>query len=239
MKIPGVEVELDTDKLCRYLPAMVATACAALYSISYLTGISWAYTIVAILFTGFSASAYAFSIKPNVEDNLVPLDDIEEGVFEETETSEIMLHNLEDITILVNELSSKQIESSRIQTEDAVTAIIDRFVHLSDSLNALSAEQNLQDDVDMKNLQSLLSDILISFQFQDRTSQILQHVSNSLGMFSDEIKSVQALRKKEGQPEYDKDEIIEKLTKGFTTVEQRAMIGCTSQDQDRDSVEFF
>ncbi|MDH5258821.1 MAG: hypothetical protein OEX07_12470 [Gammaproteobacteria bacterium] len=239
MKLPGIEITLETDKVCTYMPLAVAAGCGIIFSVAYLLEISWGYSIVFMLFIGFVASAYLSSTLLNVRDAVVEINQIDEVVFEEVDVSESLLVDLETISIEVNGLSAKQIEASRIQIEDAVTAILNRFMHLSEELTQFSEKYGLQDDEEVKKLQSGVADMLVSFQFQDRTSQILNHVANSLEMFSNEIKSTQDIRAKDGQPEYNKDEIIKKLTAGFSTAEQHAMVSDDFKHKSGNDVEFF
>jgi len=242
MKNSDVKPQLDTGKWGLYLPAWVSIASGLLYVVSVFGEITWTYTLILMLAIGFSASGYLVfltRVQKNPVSAPVPLDEPGGSVFVEIDSAEDMLLDLETITMLVSEISCKQIESSRIQTEDAITAILDRFLHLSEGISALSISHDLKDDEEMKRLDSSLSEIMVSFQFQDRTSQVLHHVTNSLGMFSDEIKSIQALREKGGQPEYDKLEIMNKITAGFTTAEQRQIISTKTSDDSTNNVEFF
>jgi len=244
MKIPGIEITLDSDQVSKYMPAAVAVVCGFVFLASNILEITWGYSLLFMLAVGFSATVYLTSVMDNVKDVVVPLDHLDESVFEEIDQSESMLLNLETIVILVNSLSSKQVEASRIQTEDAVTAILNRFSRIHDDLITYSKVNELQDDHEVQILVASLNDILVSFQFQDRTSQILHHVSNSLEIFSNEIKSIQELRSKDGQPEYDKNQIIKKLTAGFSTAEQRAMVSGGSEVDSKEvdsknSIEFF
>ena len=239
MRIPGIETDIESKTVCRFFPVFVSLFCALIYSFSQFLDITWGYTVFAILVVGFLSSLYLTFLLQEDEKITVSIDAVNESVFEETDPAESMLLNIEAIVLEVNNLSAKQIDVSRIQIEDAVTAIVDRFVHLNEHLSELSFAYDLQDDDEMHRLQASLADILISFQFQDRTSQILQHVSNSLEMFTNEIKSIQALRKKGGQPDYDKDDILKKITKGFSTEEQRAMMPGAQKDPPSNDIEFF
>lgn len=239
MKVPGIEISLDQEKVCKLMPSAVAVVCGFIFLATNLFEITWVYSLLYMLVFGISATVYLSTLMSNKKDDVVPLEYSDEPVFDELDQTESMLLNLESITLLVNDLSARQIETSRIQTEDAVTAILKRFSRFNDELALFTKVNQLEQNAEVQKLLASLADILVSFQFQDRTSQILHHVSNSLEMFNNEIKSIQELRRKDGQPEYDKDEIIKKITAGFRTSEQRAMMSETSNKISENSVEIF
>jgi len=239
MKFSGVDINIESQQLTKYSPVIIVVVCGFIHIISYYFQLSWWFAATVMLFVGYVAMNVLSITSDKSEVKVVQLNQSNDSVFDEIDPSELMLVDLEVITLQINELSIKQIESSRVQTEDAVTAIIDRFVHVSDELDSISKEHKLEESESVKRLRVSLSDILVSFQFQDRTSQILHHVSNSLDIFNEEIKSIQELRDKGGQPEYDKEEIINKLTAGFTTAEQRAMVSQPTNAESNNKVEFF
>jgi len=240
MNALGINIEFDKDKVCQYLPLIVSGVCAVFYVISIFLNITWIYTALLMLAVGLLGSVSSrFIAQKKAENQLVPITDTVADVFEETEPSEALLQNLETIVVMVNELLSRQIESSRIQSEDAVTAIIDRIVRLNEDVSRFAVDHKLQNDTVLQSMLSQLSDILVSFQFQDRTSQILYHVSNSLSLFVAEVKSVQALRKKQGQPDYDRDTMLGKISQGFTLSEQRAILNTGFQSPVKNNVELF
>ncbi|HFD32853.1 MAG TPA: hypothetical protein ENJ28_09140 [Gammaproteobacteria bacterium] len=239
MNIPEIEINFDSDKVCRLMPVVVSIACISLFSVVQIIDIPMVYTAFLMLFTGLAGFYYLVRIKHKDQQDLVPLKEMDELLFEDSDPTEMMLQNLEAITILINELSARQIETSRIQTEDAVTALINRFMRLSEELNSFAKAHQLQGDSEIIRLNEGFSDILVSFQFQDRTSQILSHVANSLELLNDEIKTVQGLREKGAEPEYNQDEILKKVAAGFTTAEQRSMLSPNASAESANNVELF
>ena len=239
MNIPDIEINIDSDKVCHFMPVVVSLACISLLVFTQLLGITIIYTSILMLIVGMVGFFYLMHIKHKDQQDLVPLKEMDDLLFEDSDPTEMMLQNLEAITILINELSARQIEISRIQSEDAVTALINRFTRLSEELNNFAKAHHLQGDSEIIRLNEGFSDILISFQFQDRTSQILSHVANSLELLNDEIKTVQGLREKGAEPEYNQDEILKKVAAGFTTAEQRSILSPNSSAESTNNVELF
>ena len=220
------------------MPAIVSAISGVIIIFCSLLDISTTAQVILVVFTGGAASVYMYGLLSQSPHPIVPIEDAEDSVFEDVDPVENMLNELEEITILVNELSAKQIETSRIQTEDAVSAILTRYSQMHDAFVAFLETKNMANDPVALKLRQSLSDMMVSFQFQDRTSQILHHVSNSLEIFNDEIKSIQELRTRDGQPEYDKASIINKMTAGFSTQEQHELMN-SKHKSSNNNVELF
>lgn len=239
MNIPETKIVINLEKVCKHMPIAVSIACVIVLLVFEIFDLSGFYTAILMLSIGFGASMSLYALLDKNRQHIVPLDDLGDVVFEESDPTELMLRDLENIVISVNKLSAKQIETSRIQTEDAISAILNRFVQLNEDFSRFTASHNLENEESVLILQSSLSDMLISFQFQDRTSQILHHVSNSLEIFNNEINNVRTLREKDGQPQYRQDELMEKVTAGFTTAEQHAMVSNKTAVPPTSSIELF
>lgn len=239
MNIPNSHIIVDSEKACKHMPIAVSVACVLVFLLFEIFDISIFYAAIFMLIIGFIASVTLYTMIEKKQEHIVKLDDLEDTVFEENDPIESMLRDIENIIITVNELTAKQIEATRIQTEDAVTAIINRVIRLNEDFTTIVQNHDLKEDTMVENYQHLLSDMLVSFQFQDRTSQIMEHVSNSMEMLNNEIRSIQVLREKDGQPKYDQDEIIKKLTAGFTTAEQHALVETKTPIPPAGSIELF
>jgi len=239
MNIPATNIRIDNEKVCKHMPIAVSIACVVILLTFEIFNLSGFYTAILMLIIGFSASVILYVMLDKKRKDVVKLDDLEDAVFDEIDPVESMLNDLENIVISVNNISAKQIEASRIQTEDAISAILNRFIQLNEDFSQFTTSHKMENDDAVLKFKSSLSDMLISFQFQDRTSQILQHVSNSLEIFNNEINNVRALRDQDGQPQYQPDELMKKVTAGFTTAEQHAMISNKGDIPPSSSIELF
>lgn len=85
-----------------------------------------------------------------------------------------------------------------------------------------------------------VNDILVSLQFQDRTSQILEHVYNALNELSNKVNEDKLRVKSGGESMLDCDDIMQKLEASYTTDEERQLHkGETVTSSNDDDLEFF
>jgi len=85
-----------------------------------------------------------------------------------------------------------------------------------------------------------INDILVSLQFQDRVSQILVHVNNSMREFNSIIEDKKQHRVNGDFNQYDLATFMDKLEKGYTTEEQRAIHhGRSVNKPGSEEVDFF
>ena len=88
---------------------------------------------------------------------------------------------------------------------------------------------------------SEVNDILVSLQFQDRTSQILQHVYDALNELSDKVIEDKQRIENGQESLLDCDEIMQKLEASYTTDEERQLHHgeSVSGNKESDDLEFF
>jgi len=108
--------------------------------------------------------------------------------------------------------------------------------NLSDSLNTLQVEN--------KGIRGEIEDILVSLQFQDRVSQILVQVQNSLAAYNDLLRKDSSLRENGDLPDpIDITEVNKTLKDGLATTEQRLNVRSSGVEIDSsdsgDEITFF
>lgn len=103
---------------------------------------------------------------------------------------------------------------------------------LSDSTNILKAESS--------GIASEINDLLVSLQFQDRTSQILVHVCHTLTDVSEKIMEDQRLIASGKMSELNVDEILQSVEQSYTTDEELQIHRGENVDRSSDGeLEFF
>jgi methyl-accepting chemotaxis protein len=130
----------------------------------------------------------------------------------------------EEVNQVVSELSSfsdrtsesvnNAIETGEQIVEDVIKDLNERTQHLAeDGKKLYSLSQMLQGEI---------QEMLVSFQFQDRVSQILQQVSGSLDHISGIIEQRKTIRASGAIPEpLDVDGLLEEVKSSYTTTEER------------------
>jgi methyl-accepting chemotaxis protein len=142
----------------------------------------------------------------------------------------------------VKQMVSMSAEDDKIEqtSEDTIQHVLNDLQsmteNLSDSLN------NLQDE--SKGIRGEIEDILVSLQFQDRVSQILVQVQNSLLAYNDLLKKDSSLRENGDLPDpIDIAEVNKTLKQGLATTEQRMNAKSSGLDIDSsesgDEITFF
>ena len=142
----------------------------------------------------------------------------------------------------VNQMVSMSAEDDKIEhtSEHTIQHVLNELQtmteNLSDSLNTLQVES--------KGIRGEIEDILVSLQFQDRVSQILVQVQNSLSAYSDLLKKDSSLRENGDLPDpIDIEEVNKTLKQGLATTEQRLNVKSSGLDIDssesNDEITFF
>ena len=131
----------------------------------------------------------------------------------------------------VNQMVSMSSEDDKIEqtSESTIQQVLSDLQsmteNLSDSLNSLQVES--------KGIRGEIEDILVSLQFQDRVSQILVQVQNSLSAYNDLLKKDSALRENGELPDLiDIAEVNKTLKEGLVTTEQRLNVKSSGLDVD-------
>jgi len=90
------------------------------------------------------------------------------------------------------------------------------------------------------NIITEINDILVALQFQDRTSQILEHVHHALNELADKVREDSQRIEKGEQSLLDVRSILRVLEDSYTTSEERQLHhGETVDNSDNNSLEFF
>jgi len=150
----------------------------------------------------------------------------------------------------VIEVTNRQIESTRTQTEEAITEmtvcigiIIQR---LNNALNSSQHENISSTDsseflkTEGKAVLTEINSVLVSLQFQDRTSQILGHVYKALNELSITVLADMERIEKGERSLLDVDTILCDLERSYTTDEERRLHrGEIGNGRVEASVDFF
>lgn len=88
-------------------------------------------------------------------------------------------HYRQDAQKLLN-LSVAQIKSILSDGGDSVSELTESFIRMAQTLNDLINHQTDIDHTDLHDIKHQIEQGIIAFQFYDRVSQRLEHVSNSL-----------------------------------------------------------
>ena len=83
-------------------------------------------------------------------------------------------------TLLMLSVSVAQIKSILNDGGESVSELVDSFVNLADTFNNLVTHKTDIDHTDLVEVKRQIEHGIVAFQFYDRLSQRLDHVSNSL-----------------------------------------------------------
>lgn len=157
-------------------------------------------------------------------------------------TGERISSQIENIT---NAMRATQQEVARSVASDeqvgadaknTVNQVLDGMHDITSGL--ASSTSRLRDD--SMGIKTEIEDILVSLQFQDRNSQILNHVSQSLREFNGFMDEVGAGLAQGKLIPIDANAMIASLAQGYTTNEQRAIhAGGMASAPDHEEIEFF
>ena len=140
------------------------------------------------------------------------------------------------LTLLSAEQASIQDEAAEKEARDAINIVLEELHEVTDGL---STSSNMLKEVSIGIVKEI-NDILVSLQFQDRVSQILVHVTQSMGQFSEVMADKQRQRLLGKYEKYDLSSLLEQLKKGYTTEEQRRLHDGQDAGGPEDSeVDFF
>ena len=140
------------------------------------------------------------------------------------------------LTLLSAEQASIQDEAAETEARDAINIVLKE---LHDVTGGLAESSSMLKDVSIGIVKEI-NDILVSLQFQDRVSQILVHVVDSLHQFSDVMADKQKQRVQGIFEKYCLTSLLDSLRKGYTTEEQhRLHDGESAGGPEEKEVEFF
>lgn len=140
------------------------------------------------------------------------------------------------LTLMSAEQASIQDEAAETEARDAIHVVLEELHEVTDGL---STSSNMLKEVSVSIVKEI-NDILVSLQFQDRVSQILVHVNQSMGQFSGVMADKQRQRLEGIFEKYDLSGLLEHLQKGYTTEEQRRLHNGESAGGPEDiEIDFF
>lgn len=117
----------------------------------------------------------------------------------------------------VVEASANQDFQTVNDSEAAIHTVLDRFHQMSSSMSqATEAMQTIG-----QQIQDEISNVLVSLQFQDRTSQILSHVCKSLDALLRHLKQAKTEIQNGSSVQIDAQQWLKDMELGYTTREQR------------------
>lgn len=140
------------------------------------------------------------------------------------------------LTLMSAEQASIQDEAAETEARDAINVVLEELHEVTDGL---STSSNMLKEVSIGIVKEI-NDILVSLQFQDRVSQILVHVIQSMHKFSGVLADKQKQRLQGIFETYNLTELLADLQKGYTTEEQRRLHnGDSAGGPEEVEVEFF
>lgn len=114
---------------------------------------------------------------------------------------------------------SKDDLKAEINSRDRVDSVL---TNLKSVMDGLSESSHVLQEAGV-GIVNEINDILVSLQFQDRVSQILVHVNNSMVDFNTIVSEKKSQRINGDFDQYDLDSFMKNLEQGYTTEEQRAI----------------
>ena len=101
-----------------------------------------------------------------------------------TQSDEVWSYTNDTIRLLA--LSVVQMKSILTDGGESVSELTDSFIHIAHNLNKLTDPENtyVTNSEDLVEVQEKIQQGIVAFQFYDRISQRLDHVSNSLNQLS-------------------------------------------------------
>ncbi len=123
------------------------------------------------------------------------------------------------LTLLSAEQASIQDEAAETEARTSINVVLEELHSVTDGL---STSSNMLQSVSIAIVKEI-NDILVSLQFQDRVSQIMQHVTQSMYKFSSILADKQGQRHHGVFEDYHVEGLLAELQKGYTTEEQRRL----------------
>ncbi len=119
------------------------------------------------------------------------------------------------------QLLKTQIKLAFMQSDQSVNILGNQFTQLMENLHQMTDSSNVDPD-NSQNLKHLLDtskksiqDIVIAFQFYDRLTQQVGHVSNAIALFEQQLESKQEITPKQWE------ELFYQIRSAYTTVEEK------------------
>jgi methyl-accepting chemotaxis protein len=125
-------------------------------------------------------------------------------------------HSMQDVLKDAEKGAEQDVEVEK-EAQETINKVLTSLHEMMDGLSS-SSEILKSESVGISNE---ISDILVSLQFQDRVSQILMHVRDSLAEYEICVDENRQLRLSGTPTPIDADAILARLSKGYTTEEQR------------------
>ncbi|WP_417582343.1 methyl-accepting chemotaxis protein [Nitrincola sp.] len=140
-------------------------------------------------------------------------------------------------TLKMSQQSAERDSAMLAESEDLIGSILERFHRVTDEL-ADSTEVLYSES---KAVGSQISHVLVSLQFQDRVSQIMNHVSQDMGKLQLELSARREQMSTGERPEpMNVDNWLIELGRTYTTPEQHALHDDTHQSRSDDAeITFF
>lgn len=139
-------------------------------------------------------------------------------------------------TLASAEQTSLEDQTAETEARETINSMMNQ---LSEVTGGLSESSEMLKEVSLGIIKEI-NDILVSLQFQDRVSQILSHVKQSMYQFSEVMADKQGQRQAGIYEPYDLSELLAKLHKGYTTQEQhRLHQGESAGGPDDVDIEYF
>jgi methyl-accepting chemotaxis protein len=136
------------------------------------------------------------------------------------------------------DVTENQLEDEKIKSNESQQLIHDVISRLDLIINQFANSTGLLKEHGEK-ISDEINDVLVSLQFQDRVTQILEHTKDEIGCFSSLLERPAEMIK------VDKNNWLKEISQGYTTSEQRHLhANCTSDSsysiqEKSDEIEFF
>lgn len=140
---------------------------------------------------------------------------------------------------VINALKVSEQDAAReLEAHETINSVLEKIQKLTKVLSK-SSDDLCDESIEIRNE---IADILVDLQFQDRTSQILSHVGNSLSKFSQDVEQLKEQRVQGIVSRIKMEEVMCELRKGYTTLEQYQIHVGVAVDPtrlDREEIEYF
>lgn len=140
------------------------------------------------------------------------------------ETGQQMIEKVGNIGGAVNETlkqAEESINHNRIAIDDGKGTLESVFARLQGTIESLQDDSSSLRSAS-EDIRDQISNVLVSFQFQDRVSQILKKVLSDLGGIVDNVSGKQTLRLQNNEMlPYEFEEQINEMQANYVTDEQR------------------
>lgn len=136
----------------------------------------------------------------------------------------------------IAESSSIEDEAVLQSSETGIEEVLTRFTGIVEKLTESSVIMQEEGD----GIKREIEDMLVSLQFQDRTSQMLTHVCGNVGELETAVKHCSGDTFNDGDFRFDPDEWLENMQKNYAVAEQHINhSGGSSDSQSESELTFF